>query len=50
MKDKGSQAGWGFWLGWVLASTVGWSVGWMVGFVLGMIIMGEDNGINVLRS
>ncbi len=24
MKVKGSQVGWGFWLGWVVASTVGW--------------------------
>ncbi len=50
MKEKGSQAGWGFWLGWVMISTVGWSVGFMVGFVLFMFIVGEDNGINVLRS
>ncbi|GAF89722.1 unnamed protein product, partial [marine sediment metagenome] len=40
MKDKGSQVGWGFWLLWVLASTVGWSVGFLMGFVLGDIIGG----------
>ena len=27
MKDKGSQAGWGFWLKWVVATTVGLFVG-----------------------
>ena len=51
MKEKGSQAGWGFWLGWVLASTVGWFVGFIIGFILLAIvgdIVGEDNGMNVL--
>ncbi len=50
MKVKGSQAGWGFWLGWVVASTVGFFVGFWLGFILGLIIIGEDNGINLLRS
>jgi hypothetical protein len=49
MKDKGSQAGWGFWLGWVVASSVGWIVGAILGFGLGLIIIGDDYGINVLR-
>jgi hypothetical protein len=39
MKDKRSQAGWGFWLGWVVASTVGWFVGFILSFVLGSIIV-----------
>jgi hypothetical protein len=34
MKDKGSQAGWGFWLGWVLASTMGMLVGFMMMFFI----------------
>ena len=50
MKVKGSQAGWGFWLGWVLASTVGWIIGFIIGFGLGLFIVGEDTGINVLSS
>ena len=35
MKEKGSKAGWGFWLGWVLASTVGIPAGFIIGFFLG---------------
>ena len=38
MKDKGSQAGWGFWLGWVVASAVGVPVGFIMGFFLGAFI------------
>jgi hypothetical protein len=34
MKDRGSQVGWGFWLQWVLASTVGLYVGLVMAFVL----------------
>jgi hypothetical protein len=34
MKEKGSQAGWGFWLGWVLASTVGWIVSVIMGLFM----------------
>ena len=34
MKVKRSQVGWGFWLQWLLASTVGYFVGWLMGFVL----------------
>jgi hypothetical protein len=34
MKAKGSQVGWGFWLQWVVASTVGLYVGWVLSFVL----------------
>ena len=51
MKDKGSQAGWGFWLGWVVASTLGWLVGFIIAFFLLAIvggIVGEDTGMNVL--
>ncbi len=34
MKIKRSQVGWGFWLQWVVASTVGLYVGWVLAFVL----------------
>jgi len=33
MKVKRSQVGWGFWLQWVLASTVGMFVGFFMGFL-----------------
>jgi hypothetical protein len=49
MKVKGSQVGWGFWLQWLLASTVGWFVGFIISWLLAAIILGEDNGINVLK-
>ena len=32
MKVKGSQAGWGIWLGWIAASTVGMFVGFIASF------------------
>jgi hypothetical protein len=38
MKVKGSQAGWGFWLKWVLASTVGVVVGSIMVMVIGLLI------------
>jgi hypothetical protein len=38
MKEKGSKAGWGFWLGWVAASTVGWFVGFIMAFIIGLLI------------
>ena len=31
MEAKPSQVGWGFWLYWVLASTVGWGLSMAVG-------------------
>ncbi len=34
MKVKGSKAGWGFWLGWVVASTVGMLVGFFMIFLI----------------
>ena len=48
MKAEGSQVGWGFWLRWVLISTVGWFVGFLMGFVLGGII-GDVIGSGVLK-
>jgi hypothetical protein len=47
MKDKGSQAGWGFWLGWVLATTVGMLVGAFMGVVAGFLMYGlfGDEGV-----
>ena len=38
MKVKRSQVGWGFWLQWVLASTVGMFLGLNMGFFLGALI------------
>jgi hypothetical protein len=38
MKDKGSQAERGFWLKWVLASTVGWFVGFIMMFIIGLLM------------
>jgi hypothetical protein len=37
MKVKGSQAGWDFWLGWVVASSVGILVGFIIGMVIGTL-------------
>ncbi len=34
MKVKGSKAGWGFWLGWVAASTVGMFIGFFMIFLI----------------
>ncbi len=51
MKDKGSQVGWGFWLGWVAASTVGMFVGFIAGFLsLDLIydVLGDWLNYNVL--
>ncbi len=44
MKVKGSQVGWGFWLQWVLASTVGCFLGFLIVFILDMltILIVED--------
>ncbi|MCK4899229.1 MAG: hypothetical protein KAS38_10645 [Anaerolineales bacterium] len=39
MKDKRSQVGWGFWLQWVVASTVGMLLGFIVGFPLSFLVM-----------
>ncbi len=39
MKVKRSQVGWGFWLQWVLASTVGLLLGFIVGFPLSFLAM-----------
>ena len=39
MKVKGSQVGWGFWLQWVVASTVGMLLGFIVGFPLSFLVM-----------
>ena len=39
MKVRGSQVGRGFWLQWVVASTVGMLVGMVIGFFLGVIIL-----------
>ena len=36
MKTEQAQVGWGFWLGWVLASTVGLAVGGAVGGAVGV--------------
>ena len=38
MKDNGSRAGWGFWLGWVLASAVGMFVGSIIVLVILFLI------------
>ena len=35
MKDKGSQAGWGFGLMWVFLSAIGWYIGFVMGFLAG---------------
>ena len=43
MKDKGSQAGWGFWLGWVVATTVGMFVGFIMG-IFSLFFTGEEFG------
>jgi len=40
MKVKESQVGWGFWLGWVLASTMGVVVGSIMVLVIGLLIYG----------
>ncbi len=44
MKVKRSQVGWGFWLQWVLASTVGCFLGFLIVFILDMltILIVED--------
>ena len=44
MKVKRSQVGWGFWLQWVLASTVGCFLGFLIAFILDMltILIVED--------
>ncbi len=39
MKDKRSQVGWGLWLQWVVASTVGMLLGFIVGFPLSFLVM-----------
>ena len=39
MTIERNRIGWGFWLWWVLVSTVGWFVGFIMGFVLGTIIV-----------
>jgi hypothetical protein len=48
MKIKQIQIGWGFWLWWVLASTIGWFVGVFWGFVLGSIIVEDVIEVNAL--
>jgi hypothetical protein len=39
MTIERNRIGWGFWLWWVLVSTVGWFVGFIMGFVLATIIV-----------
>jgi hypothetical protein len=41
MKVKGSQVGWGFWLQWVLFSTVGFIICFFVLFILGYVVFGD---------
>ena len=41
MKVKGSQVGWGFWLGWVLFSTVGFIICFFVLFILASVVIGD---------
>jgi hypothetical protein len=43
MKVTESQAGWGFWLGWVVASTVGVVVGSIMG-IISLFLTGEEFG------
>jgi hypothetical protein len=50
MEVTESQAEWGFWLGWVVASTVGIILGLILGFGLGLTIGGFDNEFGVLRT
>ena len=38
MKVKGSQAERGFWLGWVLATTMGMALGFFMAFFLAVLI------------
>jgi hypothetical protein len=38
MKVERSQVGWGFWLGWVVASTVGWFVGLIMMYIIGFLM------------
>jgi hypothetical protein len=48
MKVKRSQVGWGFWLQWVLVSTVGWFVGLLIAFIWDMLVVGGAIGSGVL--
>ena len=39
MTVERSRVEWGFWLWWVLASTLGWFLGFFVGFVGGYFLL-----------
>jgi hypothetical protein len=50
MNTERAQVGWGFWLWWVLANTVGFAVGFSVGFTVGMAVgeaLSEGVGFSV---
>jgi hypothetical protein len=38
MNTERAQVGWRFWIGWVLASTVGLAVGFTIGFAVGLVV------------
>ncbi|MBN1895891.1 hypothetical protein JW906_15495 [bacterium] len=48
MQVKQSQTGFGFWLWWVIASTIGWVVGFIAGFASGSGIVEDVFGNNAL--